>query len=177
MRDASRRSDDRFDLCFIIMTPEKFRLGIEGYARINLLPKISARFGTRTTDARALHDFVHDGLPTEHVANLRRRDMADSFLANECKSKSQWGACGVLFTDKYDTSATLKALSFRYRGRVRFHPFFFRMETVVCTVPVFEHSRFLKVPLSCKCRPEKTISIPSSHSLVLFSLCVIAYSV
>lgn len=24
----------------------------------------------------------------------------------------------MLFTDKYDTSATLKALSFRYRGRV-----------------------------------------------------------
>ena len=70
-------------------------------------------------DAKSLHEFVLENLPTEHVANLRRRDQADAFLANECKNNSGWGACGVLFTDKYDTSAALKALSFRYRDRVR----------------------------------------------------------
>ncbi|CAM9662597.1 unnamed protein product [Sphacelaria rigidula] len=59
-------------------------------------------------------------LPTDQLANLRRRDQADAFLASECKKGSEWGVCGVLFTDKYDTSAALKALSFRYRGRVAF---------------------------------------------------------
>ena len=70
-------------------------------------------------DAKSLHEFVLENLPTEHVANLRRRDQADAFLASECRENSEWGVCGVLFTDKYDTSAALKALSFRYRGRVR----------------------------------------------------------
>lgn len=65
-----------------------------------------------------MRDFVFDSLPGKHVANLRRRDQADAFLAKECR-ESEWGVCGVLFTHKYDTSATLKALAFRYRGRVR----------------------------------------------------------
>lgn len=66
-----------------------------------------------------LHDFVMANLPTDQLANLRRRDQADAFLASECKGGSEWGTCGMLFTDKYDTSAALKALSFRYRARVR----------------------------------------------------------
>lgn len=70
-------------------------------------------------DAKSLHEFVLKSLPAEQVANLRRRDQADAFLASECRKGSEWDTCGVLFTDKYDTSAALKALSFRYRGRVR----------------------------------------------------------
>lgn len=70
------------------------------------------------TDTKSLHDFVLEGLPAEHVANLRRRDQADNFLHSECREESEWGACGVLFTDKFETTSTLKALSFRYRGRV-----------------------------------------------------------
>lgn len=57
-------------------------------------------------------------LPAEHVANLRRRDQADKFLQSECREASEWGACGVLFTEKFETTSALKALSFRYRGRV-----------------------------------------------------------
>lgn len=71
-------------------------------------------------DVPGLHDFVMANLPTDQLANLRRRDQADAFLASECKGGSEWGTCGMLFTDKYDTSAALKALSFRYRARVAF---------------------------------------------------------
>lgn len=69
-------------------------------------------------DAKSLHAFVLEGLPAEHVANLRRRDQADRFLQSECQKGSAWGVCGVLFTDKFETSSALKALSFRYRDRV-----------------------------------------------------------
>ncbi|CAN0409821.1 unnamed protein product, partial [Hapterophycus canaliculatus] len=69
-------------------------------------------------DAKSLHAFVLEGLPAEHVANLRRRDQADKFLQSECQEGSAWGVCGVLFTEKFETSSALKALSFRYRDRV-----------------------------------------------------------
>lgn len=72
----------------------------------------------RSTDTKSLHEFVLEGLPSEYVANLRRRDQADKFLESECREGSSWGACGVLFTDKFETSSALKALSFRYRERV-----------------------------------------------------------
>lgn len=71
-----------------------------------------------SADIKSLHEFVLEGLPAEHVANLRRRDQADKFLESECREGSEWGVCGVLFTDKFETSSALKALSFRYRGRV-----------------------------------------------------------
>ncbi|CAM9355383.1 unnamed protein product [Ectocarpus sp. 8 AP-2014] len=71
-------------------------------------------------DLKPLHEFVLEGLPSEHVANLRRRDQADSFLQSECQEGSEWGSCGILFTNKFETSSALKALAFRYRGRVAF---------------------------------------------------------
>ncbi|CAM9204242.1 unnamed protein product, partial [Choristocarpus tenellus] len=71
-------------------------------------------------DAKSLHEFTLERLPSEYVANLRRKEQVHSFLEGSCKAGSQWGVCGILFTDKFDTSPALKSLSFRYRDRVAF---------------------------------------------------------
>lgn len=98
-------------LCSVGQSPFKRS---QCYSRVTCL----FHFAARPADTKSLHEFVMEGLPAEHVANLRRRDQADKFLQSECRGGSEWGACGILFTEKFETTSALKALSFRYRGRV-----------------------------------------------------------
>ncbi|KAG5187864.1 heat shock protein 40 like protein [Tribonema minus] len=69
---------------------------------------------------RPLREFALEQVPAEHVVNIRRMETAEDFLKQQCSKKggSSSGACAILFTDKYETSPTMKALAYQYRGKV-----------------------------------------------------------
>ncbi|CAM9476715.1 unnamed protein product [Discosporangium mesarthrocarpum] len=96
------------------------RMGVDGFPSVQLVVDGQATVFEGNYEAKPLHEFTLENLPADHVANVRRKEQADEFLRGPCVAGSQWGVCGILFTDKFDTSPALKSLAFRYRDRVAF---------------------------------------------------------
>ena len=71
--------------------------------------------GPKATDD--LVHFVHERIPEEHVTSLRRPDALENFVRDQC-SRSNTGACAIVFTDKFESSPLVKSAAFSLRGKL-----------------------------------------------------------
>lgn len=92
------------------------RHGVQGYPTLQLVVdgQASPVDGEAAHSVKGLHRHVAEHLPS-HVVNLRRGEHADAFLSAACR-RAATGACALLFTDKFETPAAFKALSYQFRG-------------------------------------------------------------
>jgi thiol-disulfide isomerase/thioredoxin len=94
--------------------------GVQSYPTVVMVVdgEVTPFAGDVGANSNALRDFALSMLPSAQLTNLRRVESAGDFLRERCASPSD--KCAILFTDKFETSSTLKSLSFRFRKDVPF---------------------------------------------------------
>ncbi|CAM9433631.1 unnamed protein product [Phaeothamnion confervicola] len=92
--------------------------GVQAYPTIVAMVDGVAMRHEGPATAPHLREFALEQLPADHVINLRRLESFQQFLEEDCRRGAAWGACGVLLTSKFETSPTLKALAYQFRGKV-----------------------------------------------------------
>lgn len=95
--------------------------GVQSYPTVKaFVAGTEVPYSGESNAVKPLREFALAQLPEGHAVNLRRPDTVQEFLSEKCSKAggSESGVCAILFTDKYETSPTVKALAFAYKDRI-----------------------------------------------------------